>query len=549
MKAASSNPCGFFCVFCVWLMLASIASAQGAVPKFLFVDNYIDGTISVFQVQPLTGQLVPVSGSPFPGGTAIQGLALAPGNKFLYTCGNNVTAFGVNQKTGSIAQIAAYPLAGGCGKLVITANARFAYAMGDGIFAFSIDTTVGTLTAVPGSPFDPSVAFGGGAADPTSQYFYAAALIPSDISGYSIQENGALFPLTPSPYPDDDGPYDVATEPSGRFVYVANYDGAGISGFAIAPGQGTLTALSGSPYSTGGQASNAIAAAPDGTAIIVDNQVQSTTASLAIQADGSLIMAGTPQTAAYNPRGVTVDPTSGFVYTSSSSANAVSAYRLDPVSLALEPVPGLQWPTGSNPYALTVLAAPNPPYCPLNNVEPSVTLCSPITSSRSPVRIIAGTTSAAAVKEVAVLVDGVKTFSNAGSEAMDVFVNVPSGDHTLTIQAQNTRGRKFSLSRSISVSGSDTPSCANRGIVPTVSICTPLAGSVTGASIHVIAKSDGINLISSTAIYVDGKELYSEASGTVNTYINATPGSHYIKVQSTDSSGFIWSSTVYVTTE
>jgi 6-phosphogluconolactonase (cycloisomerase 2 family) len=551
MNAISSSPRRIFAVLCLSLLLACTAFAQGTVPKFLFVGNYIDGTISVFQIQPLTGQLTPVAGSPFPGGAAIQGMALAPGNKFLYTAGNSVTAFSVNQQNGSLTQIASSPLVDGSGKLIITPNGKFAYAMGNGIFAFAIDSITGTLTAVPGSPFYASVAFGGAAADPSSQYFYAAALIPYDIRAYSIQEDGALFPLTPSPYPDDGGPIDVATEPSGRFVYVANYDGTGISGYAIAPGQGTLTLLPGSPYPTGGQASNAITAAPDGTAIIIDNQVQSTTASLAIQTDGSLVMAGTPQTAAYNPRGVTVDPTSEFVYTSSNNANAVSAYRLDPVSEALEPVPGLQWPTGSNPYALTVLAASNPPYCPLNNVEPSVTLCAPTTSSRSPVRIVAGTTSASAVKEITVLVDGVVTFSNAGSEAMDIFVDVPQGEQTLTVEALNTAGQKFSLVRGISVSGSDSASCADRGIVPTVGICTPLGGSVTGASINVIATahSDGTAVIASTAVYLDGKKVYSVASGTVNTYINAASGSHQIKVQSTDSSGFSWSSTVYVTTE
>jgi len=551
MNSTSSSPRCLLAVIYLSLLLAGTASAQSTVPKFLFVANYIDGTISVFQVQALTGQLTQVQGSPFAGGTAIQGIALTPDNKFLYTSGSSVTAFNVNQQNGSLTQIATYPLVDGSGKLIITPDTKFAYSMGNGIFAFSIDSTTGTLTAVPGSPFDPEVSFGGAAADPTSQYLYAAALIPYDIRGYSIQEDGALFPLTPTPYPDDDGPFDVVTEPSGRFVYVANYDGAGISGFAIAPGQGTLTALPGSPYSTGGQASNAIAASPDGTAIIVDNQVQSTTASLAIQPDGSLIMAGTPQIAAYNPRGVTVDPTSQFVYTSSDSANAVSAYRLDPISQALEPVPGSQWPTGSNPYALTVLAAPNPPYCPLNNVEPSVTLCAPTTSSRSPVRIVAGTTSDSAVKEITVLVDGLKTFSTVGSEAMDAFVDVPQGEHILSVRGLNGAGKTFSLTRSILVSGSDSASCADRGIVPSVSICAPLAGSVTGASIHVTAAAhtDGIGVIASTAIYLDEKEVYSVASGTVNTYINAAPALHHITVQSTASSGFAWSSTVYVTTE
>jgi Lactonase, 7-bladed beta-propeller/Bacterial Ig domain len=339
----------------------------------------------------------------------------------------------------------------------------------------------------------------------------------------------------------------VAVEPSGRFVYVVNY-GGGVLGFSIA-GDGSLTSLPGSPYATGGNAPNSIAAANNGSTIIVDNQAQGTAASLAIQSDGSLKLVGTPQPAGTSTRWVTVDPTNEYVYASATNSSTVSAYRLDPVSLALQPVPGAQWPTGSNPYGLVVLTGSNLPYCPLNNVEPSVTLCAPTSSTRSPVRIVAGTTSASSVKTMTVLVDGSKTFANAGSEAMDVYIDIPAGTHTLTVQAQNSKGQNFSLARSITVSGADSSSCASRGIAPTVSICTPLAGSATGTSIHVVAQSAGVGAITSTAVYLDGKQVYSVSSGAVNTYVNAATGSHHIMVQSTDSTGFSWSSTVYVTTQ
>ena len=96
---------------------------------------------------------------------------------------------------------------------------------------------------------------------------------------------------------------------------------------------------------------------------------------------------------------------------------------------------------------------------------------------------------------------------------MDVFVDLPSGAHTLTVQAQNSRGQRFSLARNITVSGSGASSCSNRGILPTVSICTPLAGSQTGNSIHVTAQSVGVDVISATAVHLDGEKVYSVSSG------------------------------------
>jgi 6-phosphogluconolactonase len=542
----------FSCV-ALLLLFAVGAFAQASVPKFLFVDNEVDGTVSAFQVEPLTGQLIEVTGSPFNGGYAIQGIALTPDNKFVYTAGNAVFAFVVNQTTGELTEVGSYPINGDLGKAVITGNGKFLYAFGDGIYGFSIDSSTGALTPIPGSPFDVKVSFGGGTVDPTSQYLYAPQLLPqpTGVRGYAIQESGALFTLTGSPFADSNTPIDMVADPSGRFVYAANYGGgltAGVSGFSIAPGQGTLTPLPNSPYATGGQATLGIAASPNGRAIVTSNQAESTTASLSIQQDGSLVLAGTPQPTGLNPGYVAIDTTSEFVYTSATSASTVSAYRFDPVTLALEVVPGT-WQTGSTPYQSTVLAGPQSPYCPLNNVEPSITLCTPTATSTSPMRIVAGTTSATPIQKIMVLVDGVKTYENSGAEAMDVFVDVPSGNHSVVLQARNSAGQNFSLTRGITVIGSDTSRCGNRGILPTVSICSPLAGSQTGTSIHLIAQSAGVNLVSSTAVYLDGKEVYSVYGAAVNTYLNAAPGVHALKVQSTDDTGLLWSSTAYVTVQ
>jgi len=534
-------------VFCV-MFLASAAVAQGKVPKFLFVVNYLDASISSFRAEPLTGQLTEVLGSPFPAGPAMQGIALSPNGNYLYASGQSVFAYRVDAKTGSLTQIASYPLGTNVGRLILTPDGKFIYAMGNGIFGFSINSGDGTLTSIPGSPLFPSISFAGGAVTPDSRYLYTPTLIPDGVNAYQIQPDGTLFFVPGSPYFDPNSPTDSALDPSGRYLYIANY-GGGISGFAVNPADGTLTTLPNSPYSTGGNAPNSIAASPDGRAVIVDNQAEGTTASLCIQSDGSLSLIGTPQPAGSNPGGVTVDPTNEFVYTSATTSSNVSAYRLDPKSLALQIVPGAQWPTGNDPYAMAVLAGSEFPYCPLNAVEPSVTLCSPTSTTSSPARIVAGTTSASGVQKMTLMVDGALTFSDSGSEATDAFISIPAGTHTLTVQAANSKGQRFSMARTITVSGTSTPSCGNRGIYPSVNICSPLGGSATGTSIHVVAQSASLSLVSATNVYLDGKNVYSAFGGDVNTYVNAAQGSHRITVQSAGSDGASWSSTVSVTTQ
>jgi len=91
----------------------------------------------------------------------------------------------------------------------------------------------------------------------------------------------------------------------------------------------------------GANAPNTIAGR-NGKAIIVDNQAQNTTAVAGDSVRWEPDRAGTPQPPVPAPAGLTVDPTNEFVYASATNSNTVSAYRLDPVSLALEPVPRLQ---------------------------------------------------------------------------------------------------------------------------------------------------------------------------------------------------------------
>jgi len=528
--------------------LSSSALAQTVVPKFLYVVNYLDATVSAFTVEPLTGQLTAVQGSPYSASPALQGIALTPDNKYLYTAGQSITAFSINQNTGALTQIADYPIGTNLGRLVITPNGKYIYAPADGIYGYSIDSSTGLLTSISGSPFDPDLAFGGGVATPDSRFFYAPGFTPDGIYAHTIQPDGALFTIFGSPYDDPNAPIDVDIEPTGRYVYVANY-GGGISGWSIDVGLGTLTPLPGSPYPTGGDAPNALAVAPNGRAVVVDNQFQGTTASLSIQPDGTLQLRGTPQPAGANPNGITVDPTSQFVYTSSTSASTVAAYRLDPVSLILEPVLGLQWATGNDPYAMQVLAGPEPPYCPLNSIEPSVTICAPSVSTPSPARVVAGTSSSSAVQQIQVSVDGAVTFRKVGSNALDEFIDIAPGSHTITVRAQNRKGQQFSSERTITVSGSGSSNCSARGIYPTVAICSPLAGSTASSSIHVVAQSVGLTAVSATAVYVDGARVYSVSGASVNTYVNASAGTHRITVQSTGADRTTWGSTVYMTVQ
>jgi hypothetical protein len=71
--------------------------------------------------------------------------------------------------------------------------------------------------------------------------------VSNDVWAYTINStNGALSPVPGSPFAAGGGPYFVAVEPSGHYVYVMNSLGDDVSGYSINATSGALTPLEGS---------------------------------------------------------------------------------------------------------------------------------------------------------------------------------------------------------------------------------------------------------------------------------------------------------------
>lgn len=82
--------------------------------------------------------------------------------------------------------------------------------------------------------------------------------------------------------------------------------------------------------------------------------------------------------------------------------------------------------------------------CTMSTVSPSVTICAPADGATvsNPVRVVAGTTSASAVKYTQVYVDGVKKYQVAGG-AVDTTLTLPAGKRRIAVQAVNEAGQVF----------------------------------------------------------------------------------------------------------
>lgn len=132
--------------------------------NFVYVTNSntppAASTVAAFTMDPATGVLTPVAGSPFAtGGSFAVGGKVDPTGKFLYVANNNnnaagsIAAFSIDQTTGALTAITGSPIATPAGPtiLVLDPSGQYAYSVNtaaNNITSYAVNTTTGALTLV-----------------------------------------------------------------------------------------------------------------------------------------------------------------------------------------------------------------------------------------------------------------------------------------------------------------------------------------------------------------------------------------------------------------
>jgi 6-phosphogluconolactonase len=213
------------------------AAAQDVVPTAMQVDStggYLlaagIGTsiqaqaIGIYQIDSTTGLLTALNNSPVAlyTGTATTATVVAP-TGMLITPSNSYV----------------YVSLGSLGVQVLTLGTGGALSAGT------------AATFLPPRSTSTSPADYGLASNPTSTFLFVAE-INTGLRVLSIGTSGALNEVSSSPYAVGTGPTGVITDPTGSYVYVANKGSNNISAFTLTAASGKLTAVAGSPFSSGG---------------------------------------------------------------------------------------------------------------------------------------------------------------------------------------------------------------------------------------------------------------------------------------------------------
>ncbi len=161
-----------FAVAIFTLILSEFCSplaAQSAQPVFLFSlegKGVPTGTIHVYSVNPSTGAITEVPGSPFNAGLIPNQLVVDPTGRFVYVTNEqsgDITALSVDPSTGALTDLPGSPFPIGAQPVTaaVDPTGRFLYVFAtkvsssvdqEFLYKFTIDSSTGVLTAASSSP-------------------------------------------------------------------------------------------------------------------------------------------------------------------------------------------------------------------------------------------------------------------------------------------------------------------------------------------------------------------------------------------------------------
>jgi 6-phosphogluconolactonase len=188
----------------------------GSNSDFFYVANHGGSNdISAFRYQ----DLMPVSGSPFPAGGSPLSLAFGAGGKFLYSANPDVTnpsisGFSIDPISGVLVPLSGSPFPLPVSHYMDTdqTGAYLYVTSGADVIGYSIDANTGALTALAGFPVTVGVDAYSITVDPTNQFLYVTDDGAAHVSGFRLDAStGALSPMAGSPFPAGQHPEFIAT--------------------------------------------------------------------------------------------------------------------------------------------------------------------------------------------------------------------------------------------------------------------------------------------------------------------------------------------------
>jgi 6-phosphogluconolactonase len=273
-----------------------------------YISNELDNTISLVKIDTSSGALSEILPRTPVAGLSPSAMVMDPAGSFLYVAEqgtNDVASYSVGSD-GSLSLVSTASVGAAPSGMALSKSGDLLFVAVPSflkIYAFTL--SAGTLTPATGSPFAVSDGVISVAIDPTASFLYAPNPTANTISGFSILSGGVLSQLPTSPYGNTKSPLRTpvanAVDPTGKFLYVANFASTSISEFDVS-GTGELTPAT-TASASAGTSPDFFAFDPNGKYMYVANEGSNSFTEFLLNSDGTLTSKNTIQVGAV-PRSI-----------------------------------------------------------------------------------------------------------------------------------------------------------------------------------------------------------------------------------------------------
>jgi 6-phosphogluconolactonase len=335
---------------------------------YAYVGNYDSNDISAYRIDPNTGTMEEITGSPFTfeaGCTQPYGIAAYPNGKFLFVAwqgSSEVSVFKIDRNTGTLEEIAGSPFAtGGAPEYAfvdVFSRALYISNYDDGnISQYKINSTTGSLEEISGSPVSAGSNPSKLVESSSGKFMYCLNFGSANVNAYSIASWGGLG-ANGSPTPSPSTGLGAAADPGGNYLYVNGTTPDELTAYKIYSVSGTIEALPGASYSAPGIFPYDMAVGKTGKYLYVAYKSSNNIYSHYIYKDTGTLDASASSfhiSTDTTPHMLAIDPDGKYLYVTNWGGNSVSGYKLFSDTGTMELIAGSPHSAGTHPHAITLV--------------------------------------------------------------------------------------------------------------------------------------------------------------------------------------------------